>query len=197
MWPEKARSLGSPEVLVIRVDVSKVEVCKSFVDEAVEHFGRYSTDITNFVPVMDINFWGSICSTHSAVSHLRKTKGKIIVIASSGGWLSAPRMSIYCASKAAVISLYESVRVEFGTNIGITIVTPGLIELEMTQGKFLSKEGQMKLDQDIRDSCTHLLLITKPGTSEREALSKKILDLTGAKKFLYPPSIQSPELKVD
>ncbi|CBI15701.3 unnamed protein product, partial [Vitis vinifera] len=65
----------------------------------------------------------------------------------------------------------------------------------------------MKLDQDIRDvqmsvipvesAESHLLLITKPGTSEREAPSKKILDLTGAKKFLYPTSIQSPELKVD
>ncbi|CBI15699.3 unnamed protein product, partial [Vitis vinifera] len=67
---DRARSLGSPEVLVIRADVSKVEVCKSFVDEAVEHFRRLdhlvnnagitpvrmfkdSTDITNFVPVMD------------------------------------------------------------------------------------------------------------------------------------------------
>ena len=37
---DRARSLGSPEVLVIRADVSKVEVCKSFVDEAVEHFRR-------------------------------------------------------------------------------------------------------------------------------------------------------------
>ena len=50
-----------------------------------------------------------------------------------------------------MISLYETLRVEFGTDIGVTIVTPGLIESEITQGKFLSKEGQMKLDQDLRD----------------------------------------------
>lgn len=58
---------------------------------------------------------------------------------------------IHQASKASVISLYESVRTELGKDIGITIVTPGLIKSEMTQGKFLSKEGQMVLDQEMRD----------------------------------------------
>lgn len=32
--------LGSPEVIVIPADVSKVEDCKRFVDETVEHFGQ-------------------------------------------------------------------------------------------------------------------------------------------------------------
>lgn len=50
-----------------------------------------------------------------------------------------------------MISLYETLRTELGKDIGITIVTPGLIESEMTQGKFLSKEGQMVLDQEMRD----------------------------------------------
>lgn len=35
-----AYQLGSPEVIVIRADVSKVEDCKRFVEETVEHFGR-------------------------------------------------------------------------------------------------------------------------------------------------------------
>lgn len=38
-------------------------------------------------------------------------------------------------------------------------MTPGLIESEMTQGKFLSKEGDMVLDPDMRDvsfsACTY------------------------------------------
>lgn len=70
--------------------------------------------------------------------------------------------------------------------------------------KYLTEPSWMKVTlywkafcPEILEWCSRLLLITKPGTSEREALSKKILDLTGAKKFLYPPSIQSPELKVD
>lgn len=37
------------------------------------------------------------------------------------------------ASKAAIISFYETLRTEIGWEIGITIVTPGLIRSEMTQ----------------------------------------------------------------
>ncbi len=37
---DKARELGSPEVIVVCADVSKVEDCKRFVDEAVNHFGQ-------------------------------------------------------------------------------------------------------------------------------------------------------------
>lgn len=36
----KAHELGSPDVLVIRADVSKVGDCKRLVDEAVNHFGQ-------------------------------------------------------------------------------------------------------------------------------------------------------------
>lgn len=36
---ERARELGSPEVIVISADVSKVDDCKRFVDETIHHFG--------------------------------------------------------------------------------------------------------------------------------------------------------------
>lgn len=55
------------------------------------------------------------------------------------------------ASKAAMLIFFETLRVELGGDIGITIVTPGLIESELTKGKFLSKEGKMVIDQEMRD----------------------------------------------
>lgn len=55
------------------------------------------------------------------------------------------------ASKAAVKSFFETLRVELGNQIQITIVTPGFIESELTQGKILSGEGEMRVDQEIRD----------------------------------------------
>ena len=36
--------------------------------------------------------------------------------------------------------------------------------------------------------CNRMLLITRPETPPTEAPSKKVLDLTGAKEILYPPS---------
>ncbi|KAK7291539.1 hypothetical protein RIF29_06768 [Crotalaria pallida] len=256
----KAKSLGSPDVITIPADVSIVQDCKRFVDLTVNHFGQldhlvnnagivplslfeHITDVTNFVPAMDINFWGSAYGTYFAIPHLRKSNGRIVAITSSAGWLPAPRMMFYNSSKAATITFYESLRTELGKEIGITIVTPGLIESEMTQGKFLSKEGKMIVDQEMRDvqlsvmpirsvigaakaivngACRGDSYFTEPGyirttfywkvfcpevleimnrwllisgSSERGAISKKLLDLTGLKNYLYPESIRNPKLK--
>lgn len=53
------------------------------------------------------------------------------------------------ASKAALFTMFETLRVELGSVVNITIVTPGFIESELTQGKFL--EGKMIFDPDLTD----------------------------------------------
>jgi len=58
-----------------------------------------------------------------------------------------------------VIIFFETLRVELGGCIAITIVTPGVTESELTKGKFLSKEGRMVLDQEMRDVSLFLFLL--------------------------------------
>ncbi|KAF1875886.1 hypothetical protein Lal_00006517 [Lupinus albus] len=166
---DRARDYGSPDVIIIRADVSKVDDCKRLVDETLTHFGRLdhlvnnaaislgtlfeeTTDITNLKPIMETNFWGSVYTTRFALPHLRNSRGKIVVMSSADSWMSVPRRHVYSASKAALVSLYETLRVEVGSDIGITIVTPGYIESELTKGKFLKAEGKMDVDQDLRDA---------------------------------------------
>ncbi|CAN4103494.1 unnamed protein product [Withania somnifera] len=160
--------LGSPDVIPVHADVSKVEDCQRLIEETIRNFGRLDhlvtnaavthlymfedlVEVTNAAPSMDINFWGAVYSTHFAIPHLKETKGKIIAITSSAGYLPAARISFYNASKAALISFFETLRVELGTQIGITIVTPALTESEMTKGKFLTTEGKLEVDQVMRD----------------------------------------------
>ncbi|KAJ4850115.1 hypothetical protein Tsubulata_300585 [Turnera subulata] len=157
---KKAKTLGSPDVVVIRADVTKPEDCKRLVDEAVNHFGQLNhlvnnagiweagffedcTDVSRYAKDMDINFWGTVRITHQAVPHLRKSKGRIVVISSTLGWYPAPKSSFYNASKAAVTAFFETLSVEFGSDIGVTIVTPGLTDSEMIGGNFL-KEAEMQ-----------------------------------------------------
>ncbi|XP_047960080.1 11-beta-hydroxysteroid dehydrogenase A-like [Salvia hispanica] len=165
---DTARYLGSPEVVVIRADVSKVDDCRRVVDQTMNHFGRLDhlvnnagvtsvamleevDDVTDFRAIMDVNFWGSVYMTRFAAPYLRHSRGRVVVLSSSASWLPAPRMSFYNASKAAMAQFFETLRVEFGPEIGITLVTPGFIESELTQGKFLTKGGRLEVDQDIRD----------------------------------------------
>ncbi|MFS8031939.1 putative 11-beta-hydroxysteroid dehydrogenase [Helianthus anomalus] len=64
---------------------------------------------------------------------------------------------LVAASKAALVSFYVSLRMECGSEVGITIVTLGLTESEMTQGKIMNKDGEMVVDQKFRD-VSHVLI---------------------------------------
>ncbi|KAL9243387.1 hypothetical protein vseg_017281 [Gypsophila vaccaria] len=257
------RELGAPDAIVVRADVAKVEDCRRIVESTISHYGRldhlvnnagvvgvsqfeYTDDITKFRPVMDINFWGSVYTTRFAIPHLRNTGGKIVVMSSSASWLPAARESIYNASKAAMLAFFETLRVELGSDIKITIVTPGIIESEFTRGKVLTESG-MKVDQELRDvqvnaipvgtvegtaksivnsicrgeryvtepawfRMTYLLKVFCPEVLEwtyrflfltstdntlRGTIGKQMLDFPGARALLYPPGIESPEVKTD
>ncbi|CAI8619349.1 unnamed protein product [Vicia faba] len=145
---EMARSLGSPDVIIIGADVSNVQESKQFVDDTMDHFEQLDhlvnnagigipvliedcSDITKYTSTIDINFWGAVHGTLHAIPHLKKSKGRIVVIASTCGWFPLPRLSIYNASKAAVISFFETLRIELGWSIGITIVTPGFVKTKL------------------------------------------------------------------
>ncbi|CAI9098876.1 OLC1v1035604C1 [Oldenlandia corymbosa var. corymbosa] len=158
---EKARLLGSPDVLHICADVQKANECRAFVEEAVNHFGRLdhvvnnagiacmcfiedAADITKFPQVMDVNFWGSVYPTYFVIPHLKRTKGSIFVNASVTATLNPPGLSIYSASKAALLSFYDTMTVELAPEISITVASLGLIESEISiGGKQLTLEGTM------------------------------------------------------
>ncbi|XP_010536605.1 PREDICTED: 11-beta-hydroxysteroid dehydrogenase-like 4A isoform X3 [Tarenaya hassleriana] len=155
---EKCRRIGSPDVVSVGGDVTVVEDCERFVDETINHFGRLDhlvnnagiiefrafedhSQLTNAVRQMDTNFWGSVFATHFAIPHLKRSKGKIVVMASASGWFSYPKLSIYGATKAAMINFYETLRIELGPEIGVTIIGPGFTKTEMATPEILAKEG--------------------------------------------------------
>ncbi|PWA65236.1 glucose/ribitol dehydrogenase [Artemisia annua] len=231
---DTARGLGSPDVLFIYADVSKVEECRKFVDDTIKHFGQldhlvcnagigstYSStnDVTKFEPVMvssllqlmhavnmscikftrelyvqDINFWGSIYPTHFAIPHLKKTHGKIIVNSSYAGLIHPANCGIYSASKAALISFYESLRFEVSPAITITILKLGFIQTNIITAKYLNDSaGSHLISKDLVavvpamevEPCTKAIVdgVCKGATSISEPRMMKGLVLV---TFLFP-----------
>ncbi|CAF2151949.1 unnamed protein product [Brassica rapa] len=155
---ETSRQLGSGDVIIIPGDVAEVEDCKEFIDETIRHFGKLdhlinNAGVTQTVvfedyfhiqaanPIMDINFWGSTYITYFAIPHLRKSKGKVIVITSGAANIALPVASVYSASKAALLRFFETLRIELNPDIKITIVFPGVVATDMTTPRCIEHYG--------------------------------------------------------
>jgi short-subunit dehydrogenase len=138
---EVCRSSGV-EVLEIPTDVSEREQCKALIDRTIEEWGTFDalfsvagismwskfedvTDISFFEQLMAVNYFGPLHCTYYALPHLKKSQGKIVVVTSSSGKVSAPLHSGYAASKHALHGFFDALRTELaGTGIKITLSVP-------------------------------------------------------------------------
>jgi len=88
-----------------------------------------------FDKIMDVNVKGVWrCMKHQIPALLANDGGAIVNTASVAGLGAAPKMSIYAASKHAVLGLTKSAAIEYGKKgIRINAVCPAVIDTEMFQ----------------------------------------------------------------
>ncbi|MEO6325868.1 MAG: SDR family oxidoreductase [Thermoanaerobaculia bacterium] len=144
----ECRALGA-ETLVVSTDVTSEEACRVLVARAVERFGRVDTLINNagigmsarfeeltdlsvYEKLMRVNFLGSVYPTFHALPELKKSRGRIAVVASLLGFTGAPTRSGYCASKHAVVGFFDSLRIELAeSGVSVTIAAPDFVVSEI------------------------------------------------------------------
>ncbi len=95
---------------------------------------EYADDIDVFQQVMDINMLGVIKTFQPFLAPMRETgQGALVGIASVAGFRGLPGAGAYSASKAALISYMESLRVELhGSGVRVVTICPGYIKTPMT-----------------------------------------------------------------
>jgi short-subunit dehydrogenase len=83
--------------------------------------------------ITDIILFGVVWGCQAAVPHLRAAgSGLVLNVASSAGFAAAPQMSAYNATKAAVISLTETLAAELaGTGIQASVAMPGFFSTHL------------------------------------------------------------------
>jgi short-subunit dehydrogenase len=101
--------------------------------------------LENFEWIVGVNFWGTVYGCKFFIPHLRKeSEAHIVNISSLFGLIGLPGVGAYCATKAAVRSLSETLLAELSDSaIGVTSVHPGGIatgimansRYELEQGK--------------------------------------------------------------
>jgi short-subunit dehydrogenase len=88
--------------------------------------------------IIDVNTLAPMYVTRAFLpGMLARRSGHVVNIASAAGLVSNPKMSVYCASKWAVIGWSDSLRIEMEqgrTGVGVTTVTPYYIDTGMFEG---------------------------------------------------------------
>jgi len=79
--------------------------------------------------IVGINFWGVVYGIKHFLPYMIENRsGHIVNTASMAGFVAAPGLAAYSATKHAVAGLSQSMRLEMREhNIGVTVVCPGLI----------------------------------------------------------------------
>lgn len=129
-------------VLCVKTDVSVEQECKNLIDETIKRFGRIDILINNagismramFIDLdlqvikrlMDTNFWGTIYCTKYALPYLLESKGSVVGVISTAGYLGLPGRTGYSASKFAIRGFLSTLRVEHRYDgLHVMVFAPG------------------------------------------------------------------------
>ena len=149
---EAAQSLGQ-NTLAVKMDVTSQSSIEKAIQETIEQFGGIDILINNAAifsanPIEDIsrteynevfatNVSGVLFTLQAVARHMIKSGngGKIINMASQAGRRGEPLVTVYCASKAAVISITQSAGlnlIKYGINVNA--IAPGVVDGEHWDG---------------------------------------------------------------
>ncbi len=156
------------DVLAVKTDVSNESDCKNLIELAVNKFGRIDilinnagismralfeeTDISVLKQLMDVNFWGTVYCSHSALPYLLKTHGSLVGVSSIAGYKGLPGRAGYSASKFALQGFLEVVRIEnMKKGLHVLIACPGFTSSNIRNNSLLangSKQGESPRDEE-------------------------------------------------
>jgi len=81
---------------------------------------------------LETNFFGVLRTFHESFEALQRARGRIVLMGSVAGHISAPGGSPYAVSKFAVRALAEALHGDLkGTGVGCTLVSPGFVDSDI------------------------------------------------------------------
>jgi short-subunit dehydrogenase len=101
--------------------------------------------------VIDINLIGAVNAVAAVLpAMLERGSGQVVAISSLAGFRGLPKSAAYSASKAAMTTFFESVRLDaIGTGVDVTIIQPGFIRTPLTSARANKMPFIMELDDAI------------------------------------------------
>ena len=157
--PQTLSDIVSKSLTPLALDVNSETSIAQAIDQVIASEGRMDVlinnaglnaigplaelPVTSLRTIFETNVLGLVAVTQAAFPHMAKQRsGRIVNIGSVVGLLSTPFAGAYCASKAAVHALSESLRMEVAPfGIDVVVVQPGGVRSQ------IAATGSKELDR--------------------------------------------------
>ncbi|HZG17147.1 MAG TPA: SDR family oxidoreductase [Candidatus Bathyarchaeia archaeon] len=133
-----------------QLDVTELDQVQEIIRLAKSRFGRVDVVLNNagVMPLsplealkieewnrmIDVNIRGVLHGIAAGLPLMKEQGfGHIINVASIGAYEVSPTAAVYCATKYAVRAITEGLRQETGSDIQVTLVSPGVTESELAE----------------------------------------------------------------
>jgi short-subunit dehydrogenase len=154
---EKLEAAGGPDAVITPGDLCEAAVRRLAVQNTIERWGRIDVLINNagvglYVPawrapeaevrqMIELNFFAALAMVQLAVPHMKQRQGGTIVnISSIAGLVTLPWFTLYSASKFALRSMTDGLRMELRRDgIHLINVCPGYVKTGFQQNALAGK----------------------------------------------------------
>ena len=173
----------------IKTDVTKEEDCKNLIEKTVDKFGKIDVLVNNagismravfkdldlkvMHSLMDTNFWGTVYCTKYALPYLLESKGTVVGVISTAGYVGLPALTAYSASKFAVRGFLETLRIEhLYDGLHVMIFAPGFTTSNIRNVALTadgSPQGETPRDENRMMSAERVARILSRGIMRRRA----------------------------
>lgn len=181
----------------VAANVADEDDCRRLVAEHAERFGRLdclvnSAGIGIASPVRDlqtkhldlqlgVNLRGLVLVTRESLPHLCESKGLIVNLASIAGTIPTPGLSIYGATKAAVISFTKSLNYELEDDgVRVTAICPGFVDTPMAEWTGLAGETMIRAE----DCAEMVRMLLRLGPAAR--IPEIVVERVGERSMTLP-----------
>ncbi len=160
--------------IFITGDVTREDDVRKVVNNTIKKFGKVDVLVNNagaglrkylwetkaeeYEEIMDVNVKGVFFYMKHVIPEMENHGGLIINISSGAGKTGIPTLSVYCASKFAVIGLTEAAAREVGGSVKIVALCPASVDTGMFKRLFPEERADLEpqeVAQKIADICVH------------------------------------------
>ena len=144
---------GGHEAIHVVADVADRAQVEEAARRAIAHFGRIDTWVNcaggtiygrldqvseeDSRRLFDVNFWGMVNGSLTALPHLRMTGGALVNVGSEASEVVIPMQGMYSASKHAVKGFTDALRIEVahmeGAPVSISLIEPTAVDTPLPQ----------------------------------------------------------------